>query len=277
MAALTTAAVLVAPTATATDETYRSEHGFTIRVPTGFVRIDPARGGLRGRKDVEASFVRPATTDDGGPVSLDVAFQSIADWSERSMAEIASGLDSMEVPSAPGMTVERFTPHHDAKAAPDRFELEWRARMRDDPPEQTLLAARAGRDGIASVLLSGPLSADRWMRAEFPALRDGLRFDPERVYRPPDTGRRWEDVLLNTGFVLAVMGLVSVLWRGLARAVSGRRASPRTSAHRARTSRRSGDADDGDVEAAYDDPSPPRRPSGRPSAGGSRPIRRSRF
>lgn len=209
--ALTAAAVLVAPTATATDETYRSEHGFTLRVPAGFVRIDPARGGLRRRKEVEASFVRPETTDGGGPVSLDVAFQPIADWSQRSMAEIASGLDSMEVPSAPGMTVERFTPHHDAKAAPDRYELEWRARMRDDPPEQTLLAARAGRDGIASVLLSGPLSADRWMRAEFPALRDGLRFDSELVYRPPDPDGNWGDALLVMVFMAAVMGLVIVL------------------------------------------------------------------
>ncbi|MBL9089116.1 MAG: hypothetical protein JNM10_18395 [Planctomycetia bacterium] len=223
VAAAATATVLVASAVSATDETYRSAHGFTVPVPAGCVRIDPARGGLRGRGDVEASFVRPATADGVGLVSLDVTFQPIADWSRRSMAEIASGLDAMARPSAPGMTVERFTRRDDAPTAPDRVEVEWRARMKDGPPEQTLLAGRAGRDGIAWVLLSGPLSADRWMRAEFPALRDGLRFDPELVYRLPDTDEPWGEHLLFLGFVVAVMALVIVLQLRTRRTTSERR------------------------------------------------------
>lgn len=211
VAAATTAAVLVASAVSASDETYRSAHGFALPVPSGFVRIDPARGGLRGKEGVEASFVRPATADDDGPLSLDVAFQPIADWRRRSMARIAHELGDLAVPSAPGMTVERFTPRSDPTAEPDRFELESLARMRGTPAELTLLMARAGRDGIAYVLLSGPPSADARMRAEFALLREGLRFDPELVYRPPDTDGSWGDALLYVVFTAAVMGLVVVL------------------------------------------------------------------
>lgn len=275
------AVVLVASVATAADSTYRSAHGFTLPVPAGFVGVSLAEAGLGNTGEAglnfEKGFVRPSPEADGEPTTLLVAYQPVPDWGLRGMAGLTDELKGMAVPATPGVIVERYEVHSDAKAAPDLVELEIVSRAQSEPASLKLLAARAGRDGFAMVLLIGPLSTSTTLRAEFIALRDGLRFDAERVYRQQDIDRGWRRLIVYAVVGLAVTGIFAAIRRGLARAVSGRRASPRTSAHRARTIRRSGDADDGDVEAAYDDPSPPRRPSGRPSAGGSRPIRRSRF
>lgn len=277
VAAAATAAVLVASAVSATDETYRSAHGFTVPVPAGFVGVSLADAGVADTGEVaasfEKSFVRRSPESDGQPTALLIAFQPIPDWGRRGMAALADELKGMVVPTAPGVTVERFETRSVPDATPDLVEVEIASRARSEPSSLTLVAARAGRDGVAMVLLIGPLSTSARLRAEFIALRDGLRFDPELVYRPKGRDRGWGFILMYAVVGLAVTALFAAIRRGFGRAVSGRRPTPTTNPRRGRSSRRPAGPDDGDVEPAYDDPSPPRRPHGRPGAGGSRPRR----
>ncbi|MFO0932941.1 MAG: hypothetical protein U1E39_09555 [Planctomycetota bacterium] len=271
------AVVLVATVATAADSTYRSAHGFTVPVPAGFVGVSLADAGLDGTggpgASFEKSFVRPSPDADGQATTLLVAFQPVPDWGRRGMAGITDELKGMAAPATPGVIVERFDVRSDAKAAPDRVDIEIVSHAPSEPSSLTLLAARAGRDGFAMVLLIGPLSTSARLHAEFAALRDGLRFDPELVYRPQDVHRGWLDLLVYAVVGLTVTALFAAIRRGIGRVVSGRRPTPATNARRGRSSRRPGGPEAGDAGPAYDDRSPPRRPSGRPGAGGSRPLR----
>lgn len=270
------AVVLVASVATAADATYRSAHGFTFPVPTGFVRVDLADLGLSATDGFEAAFARPSPTKGRDATTLYVTFEPVDDWGLRGMAGMEQELKQAAAPSTPGVTVERFVARGDEKVAPDRFELEFVSRAVGGTRALTLMVARAGRQGFAVLMLSGPAIEDARLRADFAVLRERLLFDPELVYRQEDVDGG------TTGLVLRVVGVtgalvgVGVLF-GVVQRKRRQEAEARAQARRSRTSRRSGDAENGDFEPAYDDPSPPRRPSGRPGAGGSRPLRRSRY
>lgn len=270
------AVVLVASVATAADETYRSARGFTFPVPQGFVRADLSDLGLSTTDGFEAAFARPSPAKDRDSTTLYVMFEPVDDWGLRGMAGMEQELKQAAAPSTPGVTVERFVARGDEKVAPDRFEVEFVSRAFGGTRALTLMVARAGRHGFAMLMLSGPAIEDARLRADFALLRERLLFDPELVYRQEDVDGG------TTGLVLRIVGVTGALVGvgvlvGVVQRKRREEADARTRARRARTSRRTGDDEDGDVEPAYDEPAPPRRPYGRPASGGSRPLRRPRY